>query len=160
MEDTIARKTPPEVCKTLCLLFAAKCTILIGHTCRCDEMVDVADSKSAASDGVPVRVRSPAPKKQIPEPGICFFASWADENPSNCNTPVGCCSFPARRERHLYFLRRRKCKSTSTRRCCASEQPPEGRLLASRSPVTGAGKFHEFGHRHQQSKYPNRAFIP
>ena len=31
------------------------------HTCRCDEMVDVADSKSAASDGVPVRVRSPAP---------------------------------------------------------------------------------------------------
>ena len=31
--------------------------------CRCDEMVDVADSKSAASDGVPVRVRSPAPKK-------------------------------------------------------------------------------------------------
>ena len=79
-----------------------------------------------------------APKKQIPEPGICFFASWADENPSSCNTPVGCCSFPARRERHLYFLRRRKCKSTSTRRCCASEQPPEGRPLASRSPVTGA----------------------
>ena len=29
---------------------------------RCDEMVDVADSKSAASDGVPVRVRSPAPE--------------------------------------------------------------------------------------------------
>ena len=31
------------------------------HTCRCDEMVDVADSKSAAGDSVPVRVRSPAP---------------------------------------------------------------------------------------------------
>ena len=31
---------------------------------RCDEMVDVADSKSAASDGVPVRVRSPAPQKR------------------------------------------------------------------------------------------------
>ena len=30
--------------------------------CRCDEMVDVADSKSAAGDSVPVRVRSPAPK--------------------------------------------------------------------------------------------------
>ena len=33
---------------------------------RCDEMVDVADSKSAASDGVPVRVRSPAPNKYNP----------------------------------------------------------------------------------------------
>ena len=36
------------------------------HTCRCDEMVDVADSKSAAGDSVPVRVRSPAPKQYNP----------------------------------------------------------------------------------------------
>ena len=31
--------------------------------CRCDGMVDVVDSKSTASDGVPVRVRSPAPRR-------------------------------------------------------------------------------------------------
>ena len=30
------------------------------------ELVDVVDSKSTAGDSVPVRVRSPAPKKQIP----------------------------------------------------------------------------------------------
>ena len=47
----------------------------IQTPCRCDEMVDVADSKSAASDGVPVRVRSPAPKYGIPEPGIPYFLS-------------------------------------------------------------------------------------
>ena len=35
-------------------------------TCRCDGMVDVVDSKSTASDGVPVRVRSPAPDKDNP----------------------------------------------------------------------------------------------
>ena len=31
------------------------------------------DSKSTASDGVPVRVRPPAPKYGIPEPGIPYF---------------------------------------------------------------------------------------
>ena len=36
------------------------------YNCRCDGMVDVVDSKSTAGDSVPVRVRSPAPKKQIP----------------------------------------------------------------------------------------------
>ena len=35
-------------------------------TCRCDGMVDVVDSKSTASDGVPVRVRSPAPNQYNP----------------------------------------------------------------------------------------------
>ena len=34
--------------------------------CRCDGMVDVVDSKSTASDGVPVRVRSPAPNQYNP----------------------------------------------------------------------------------------------
>ena len=34
------------------------------HTCRCDGMVDVVDSKSTAGDSVPVRVRSPAPSKR------------------------------------------------------------------------------------------------
>ena len=47
----------------LCLLFWKMYTILNKHICRCEKKVDVADSKSAASDGVPVRVRSPAPIK-------------------------------------------------------------------------------------------------
>ena len=38
----------------------------IDNTCRCDGMVDVVDSKSTASDGVPVRVRPPAPKQYNP----------------------------------------------------------------------------------------------
>ena len=39
-------------------------------------MVDVVDSKSTASDGVPVRVRSPAPKKQpVRIAQAAFFAS-------------------------------------------------------------------------------------
>ena len=66
------KKTGSKCFKTLCLLFSKKCTILIEHTCRCDEMVDVADSKSAASDGVPVRVRSPAPKNPDPT-GVGIF---------------------------------------------------------------------------------------
>ena len=37
------------------------------------ELVDVVDSKSTAGDSVPVRVRSPAPKYGIPEPGIPYF---------------------------------------------------------------------------------------
>ena len=127
-------------------------------------MVDVADSKSAAGDSVPVRVRSPAPRRSKlciacsdffqkserthsaappfqPRPACAGLASddensldldcigapirtgrllppcsyletATDENPSECNTPVGCCLFPARREQHHYFLRRRKCKSS------------------------------------------------
>ena len=58
-------------------------------TCRCDEMVDVADSKSAASDGVPVRVRSPAPITKAPLPGcLCYWSGKADANPSECKCPV------------------------------------------------------------------------
>ena len=38
------------------------------------ELVDVADSKSAAGDSVPVRVRSPAPKRDIRE-DVSFFAA-------------------------------------------------------------------------------------
>ena len=47
------------------------------------ELVDVVDSKSTAGDSVPVRVRSPAPKKQIPRWGICFFAAVTDSNNLN-----------------------------------------------------------------------------
>ena len=43
-------------------------------TCRCDGMVDVVDSKSTAGDSVPVRVRSPAPKKRAPR-GLSFLVS-------------------------------------------------------------------------------------
>ena len=63
------------------------------HTCRCDEMVDVADSKSAAGDSVPVRVRSPAPKKQIPIRVSAFLHVEGDElEPIKCNSPVDCCA--------------------------------------------------------------------
>ena len=34
-----------------------------SHICRCVELVDVVDSKSTAGDSVPVRVRSPAPRR-------------------------------------------------------------------------------------------------
>ena len=44
------------------------------------ELVDVVDSKSTASDGVPVRVRPPAPKYGIPEPGIPYFLCRSDSN--------------------------------------------------------------------------------
>ena len=36
---------------------------LLDKMCRCDGMVDVADSKSAGGDSVWVRVPPPAPKK-------------------------------------------------------------------------------------------------
>ena len=39
---------------------------MLKEPCRCDGMVDVVDSKSTASDGVPVRVRSPAPNQYNP----------------------------------------------------------------------------------------------
>ena len=65
------------------------------------ELVDVADSKSAAGDSVPVRVRSPAPEKStlsraffndvcpygqmmpasammLPSPMMCAFGTWAN----------------------------------------------------------------------------------
>ena len=70
------------------LHFFPMCTILNEPTCRCDEMVDVADSKSAASDGVPVRVRSPAPKKERPT-GLSFFgANEGDRTRTHLNATV------------------------------------------------------------------------
>ena len=44
------------------------------------ELVDVVDSKSTAGDSVPVRVRSPAPKKQIPEWVSAFLLCRSDSN--------------------------------------------------------------------------------
>ena len=60
------------------------------HTCRCDGMVDVVDSKSTAGDSVPVRVRSPAPKKQRPHVGslLSYRQKGMDSNRSKCNSPV------------------------------------------------------------------------
>ena len=43
------------------------------------ELVDVVDSKSTAGDSVPVRVRSPAPKKLNPCRGWAFFMSTERE---------------------------------------------------------------------------------
>ena len=37
------------------------------------ELADVADSKSAGSDTVPVRVRSPAPNKETSKSGVSFL---------------------------------------------------------------------------------------
>ena len=120
-------------------------------------MVDVVDSKSTAGDSVPVRVRSPAPSKRerlLP----LSFALWRERIRTHLTPDVRWTSgppvqklvasiifFSARKENvnrvrspaSIFFPAGRKCKSTSTRRCCAWEQPPEGRHLASRSPVTG-----------------------
>ena len=49
---------------------------------RCDGMVDVADSKSAAGDSVPVRVRSPAPRAEdLRRRSSALFFERAKENP-------------------------------------------------------------------------------
>ena len=49
---------------------------------RCDGMVDVADSKSAAGDSVPVRVRSPAPRAEDLRRRVsALFFERAKENP-------------------------------------------------------------------------------
>ena len=50
--------------------------------CRCDGMVDVADSKSADGDIVPVRVRSPAPRAaDLRRRSAALFFERAKENP-------------------------------------------------------------------------------
>ena len=54
----------------------------LDKMCRCDGMVDVADSKSAAGDSVPVRVRSPAPRAEDLRRGSsALFFERAKENP-------------------------------------------------------------------------------
>ena len=58
------------------------------NSCRCDGMVDVVDSKSTASDGVPVRVRSPAPKKAERLCALLFLIPVSDSNPFQCQMPV------------------------------------------------------------------------
>ena len=57
-------------------------------------MVDVADSKSAASDGVPVRVRSPAPIKNALLMECVFIFEVVDSNPLKCDRPVDTCLPP------------------------------------------------------------------
>ena len=46
--------------------FRAPCCIITDSNAGVMELVDVVDSKSTASDGVPVRVRPPAPNKYNP----------------------------------------------------------------------------------------------
>ncbi len=54
----------------------------LDKMCRCDGMVDVADSKSAAGDSVPVRVRSPAPRAEdLRRRSSALFFERAKENP-------------------------------------------------------------------------------
>ena len=55
---------------------------LLDKMCRCDGMVDVADSKSAAGDSVPVRVRSPAPRAEdLRRRSSALFFERAKKNP-------------------------------------------------------------------------------
>ena len=53
--------------------FSAGCCILNRSNAGVMELVDVVDSKSTASDGVPVRVRSPAPLRN----DLCMSGSRA-----------------------------------------------------------------------------------
>ena len=54
----------------------------LDKMCRCDGMVDVADSKSAAGDSVPVRVRSPAPRAEdLRRRSSALFFERAKDNP-------------------------------------------------------------------------------
>ena len=46
--------------------FRAPCCIITDSNAGVMELVDVVDSKSTASDGVPVRVRPPAPNQYNP----------------------------------------------------------------------------------------------
>ena len=87
--------------------FSKKYTILNEQSCRCDEMVDVADSKSAASDGVPVRVRSPAPTKESTPSGVLSFVyGWgSDSNPFQCNMPAAYCCRQLKSWRLPYSIR-------------------------------------------------------
>ena len=71
------------------------------------KLVDVADSKSAAGNSVPVRVRSPAPKKQDPMRGPAFLLLVGDRTRTGGSTPA-------------------------RRRACRSATAPSGRLLARR----------------------------
>ena len=54
-----AERRPPQISQRWLVVCKKE------HTCRCDGMVDVVDSKSTAGDSVPVRVRPPAPINPI-----------------------------------------------------------------------------------------------
>ena len=65
------------------------------HTCRCDGMVDVVDSKSTAGDSVPVRVRSPAPYRvfitdlTVVDTRFFFSVSWIAPSQSDARYSMG-----------------------------------------------------------------------
>ena len=63
------------------------------HTCRCDGMVDVVDSKSTAGDSVPVRVRPPAPYRvfitDLTVTDTRFFFSFSGIAPSQSDARYG-----------------------------------------------------------------------
>ena len=80
---------------------------------RCDEMVDVADSKSAARDGVPVRVRSPAPRKTRDLLVSRFsYCRGADSNPFKCNMPAACCCHQCKHWWLPYIFAKQKWQSS------------------------------------------------
>ena len=64
------------------------------------ELVDVVDSKSTASDGVPVRVRSPAPQKKT------TFVYWTSVVFFELSVPYGTTSTPSVHEVMLRIAKR------------------------------------------------------
>ena len=62
--ERLRRSAPEPFFEKFCLQMLPASHIIIVAPAGVMELVDVADSKSAAGDSVPVRVRSPAPKRE------------------------------------------------------------------------------------------------
>ena len=70
--------------------YFSKTVIYSLSACRCDGMVDVADSKSADGDIVWVRVPPPAPRNRRPLPGVfCFVMLVRDSKGAGVNDVPG-----------------------------------------------------------------------
>ena len=72
----------------------------LDKMCRCDGMVDVADSKSAGGDTVWVRAPPPVPNKQRPHPGVLLISCLWGSNPRALSKALGALCNPRRPAAH------------------------------------------------------------